>query len=47
MKVRKRLYDAEALELGLTLNKKLPSERQSRYYLDEEVYNIHRCWNDI
>ena len=38
MKVRKRLYDAEALALGLTLNKKLPSELQSRYYLEEEVY---------
>ena len=38
MKVRKRLYDAEALALGLKLNKKLPSELQSRYYLEEEVY---------
>ena len=38
MKVRKRLYDSEALELGLSLNKQIKGEKQAKYTIDLEVY---------
>tara|TARA_R100000951_G_scaffold110853_1_gene109193 strand:- start:4090 stop:5307 length:1218 start_codon:yes stop_codon:yes gene_type:complete len=38
MKVRKRLYDSEALELGLSLNKHMKHRKQALYRIDSEVY---------
>ena len=40
MKIRKRLYDSEAIHLGLALNEKGNGRHQARYYVTQEESDL-------